>query len=286
MGINVASNFDVSTNLPLDSRSVRADNTARDAIGSGLRFEGLKVYVLSEQKTFVLKGGITNAHWAEDGGSPVPDVSATGQVVTGGDKLVIQPLIANQAIYVEGSSGPVTTHATEPFDLTSNVNHRVNGMLITVVGLHDTNTVTIPVSDTTAGMVPKEVTLKKFQAATFRIVFYSTTYRVVLISTNFLGGGGVTKVATLTSSGTIASDVDYVLADATSGNLALTLPASALYKTLHIVRKDSSANTVTISRAGSDQILTAEGLVNSVTLPYQANNLKIAGVATNLWGPL
>lgn len=85
MGINVASNFDVSTNLPLDSRSVKADITARNAIASGVRFDGLKVYVIATQKTYVLKGGITDSDWYEDGGAgsgvtSVADVTARNNI--------------------------------------------------------------------------------------------------------------------------------------------------------------------------------------------------------------
>lgn len=65
MGIALGSNFDVQTNLPLDSRAVVADITARDAISSLRRYEGMSVYVIATQKEYTLKGGITNAEWTE-----------------------------------------------------------------------------------------------------------------------------------------------------------------------------------------------------------------------------
>ena len=67
MGITLGSNFDVQTGLPLDSRTVVADLTARDAINALQRYEGLEVYVESEEKKFFLKGGITNSDWVESG---------------------------------------------------------------------------------------------------------------------------------------------------------------------------------------------------------------------------
>jgi Tol biopolymer transport system component len=53
--------------LPLDERHKFTDLTARDALSALRRYEGLMVYVVSEQKRYHLKGGITNAHWEEIG---------------------------------------------------------------------------------------------------------------------------------------------------------------------------------------------------------------------------
>lgn len=62
-GIQLTTNFDVNTGLPLDSREVVADLTARDAISDLVRYEGLEVYVTAEAKSFKLVGGITNDDW-------------------------------------------------------------------------------------------------------------------------------------------------------------------------------------------------------------------------------
>jgi len=71
MGIAIGSNFDMQAALPLDSRDVVADNTARNAIPSGVRFLGMKVTVISPNMvTYVLKDGITNANWEIDGTNP------------------------------------------------------------------------------------------------------------------------------------------------------------------------------------------------------------------------
>lgn len=67
MGIVLGSNFTVNTNLPLDDRIIVADLTERDALVAGRRYEGLIVYVISEQKSYQLQAGITNVDWVEFG---------------------------------------------------------------------------------------------------------------------------------------------------------------------------------------------------------------------------
>lgn len=69
MGIVLASNFDLQTGLPLDSRLVVADLTARDAISPLVRYQGMLVYVVASQTNFQLVGGIDNLDWQELSGS-------------------------------------------------------------------------------------------------------------------------------------------------------------------------------------------------------------------------
>lgn len=69
MSIIVGSNFDLQTGLPLDDRTVVADQTARDAIPALQRYEGLTVYVLADEANYQLVGGITNGDWVESGSS-------------------------------------------------------------------------------------------------------------------------------------------------------------------------------------------------------------------------
>lgn len=170
MGIELGSNFDMKTGLPLDSRFVVNDDTARNAIPSGIRYDGLLVYVKSTKKLWQLQGGITDDLWREAGGA--------------------------------GGSGKF-----------SNI---------------------------------------------------------------------VTK-----TSGTHALDgtEDLVICDATSGNVVIDLAAMVISARVTLLRLDAvEANTVTINRAGADQILTELGLVNSVTLPYQGNKTQLDGISANLWG--
>lgn len=72
MGIELGSNFDVKTALPLDSRLIVDDLTARDAIDGLIRYEGMIVYVISEATNFQLIGGVDNVNWRELSGSGAP----------------------------------------------------------------------------------------------------------------------------------------------------------------------------------------------------------------------
>lgn len=69
MGIPLASNFDIGSPIPIDSRSVVADLTARDAIAAGRRFIGMSVFVLSDSNNYQLVGGILDADWQEFAGA-------------------------------------------------------------------------------------------------------------------------------------------------------------------------------------------------------------------------
>jgi hypothetical protein len=88
MGITLGSNFTVNTNLPLDDRMQVADNTARDALVSGRRYEGLIVYSVAAGVNYQLVGGILNANWTALGGSGsgvtvVADITARDAILAG-----------------------------------------------------------------------------------------------------------------------------------------------------------------------------------------------------------
>ena len=70
-GIPLSSNFNLNAQLPLDERMVAADLTARDAIVTTDRYEGLICYVESEQITYQLRGGLANINWETFGGGDV-----------------------------------------------------------------------------------------------------------------------------------------------------------------------------------------------------------------------
>lgn len=65
MGISLGSNFDIQTALPLDSRLVVADTTARDAIAALRRYEGMIVYSEADETNYQLVGGIANGDWVQ-----------------------------------------------------------------------------------------------------------------------------------------------------------------------------------------------------------------------------
>lgn len=61
-----ADNFPVAYgNELLGSYKTVADITARNAIPTERREEGNKVYVISEEITYKLKGGLTNSNWVQ-----------------------------------------------------------------------------------------------------------------------------------------------------------------------------------------------------------------------------
>ena len=79
MGIQLGSNFTMNAALPLDDRQTVADLTARNAILSGKRYEGMLVYVESEQTNYQLVGGILDANWTELSGSGGTSSSVSGK---------------------------------------------------------------------------------------------------------------------------------------------------------------------------------------------------------------
>jgi hypothetical protein len=83
-GIILGSQFRLNTALPLDERQQFATVTARDALDALRRWEGMIVYVLENETTYQLVGGITNSDWVvRDGGGAVglPIGGAAGQVL-------------------------------------------------------------------------------------------------------------------------------------------------------------------------------------------------------------
>jgi len=63
MGIRISSQFDLRSQLSLDSRFVRGTLADRDLIQDFQRYEGLMCFVQEDGFTWQLVGGITNAHW-------------------------------------------------------------------------------------------------------------------------------------------------------------------------------------------------------------------------------
>lgn len=76
-GIQLGFPFERTTASPIDFYAKVADITARDAIPSGIRFQGMVVFCVSDTKTYQLKAGITNSDWVEygsgSGSAPIVD---------------------------------------------------------------------------------------------------------------------------------------------------------------------------------------------------------------------
>ena len=85
MAITLASNFDINAALPIDSRFTVADNTARDAIAAGVRYEGLTVHVVATSLNWQLQGGITNGDWVDISVSSGGSGGGAENLITDGD---------------------------------------------------------------------------------------------------------------------------------------------------------------------------------------------------------
>ncbi len=112
MGIVLASNFDVNTGLPLDSREKVADNTARDAIGSGVRYEGMTVYVVATAKNWQLQGGILNANWVQPSGADATKANLAGGNTFTGTQVFSDAVIRSALGTVVASAGTNQAGAT------------------------------------------------------------------------------------------------------------------------------------------------------------------------------
>lgn len=116
MGITLTSNFDVNAALPLDSRMVVADLTARDAIAAGRRFQGMCVYVIADTLTYQLKTGVLNTDWVEYGGGIAAATFVEKFSGDGGNlvfTLTNDPLaIENTMVFVDGVYQQKTTSYT------------------------------------------------------------------------------------------------------------------------------------------------------------------------------
>lgn len=101
------------------------------------------------------------------------------------------------------------------------------------------------------------------------------------------GGAASTFTVQVNKSTSISADTTVtsasntnIFADATSGNITVTLPAASTTDKKFLVKKiDSSANTVTVTRAGSDTI---EGS-NTVVLTAQYQWLVVQSDGTATW---
>lgn len=72
----IISSFRRAYQGPIETNRTVADSTARDAISSLVRWEGMIVYVVADGLTYTLVGGIDNADWELFGG--VPDAPSDG----------------------------------------------------------------------------------------------------------------------------------------------------------------------------------------------------------------
>lgn len=108
-GIPLSSNFTVNTALPIEDRMSVATITARNAIPTLRRWEGMLVYVVADKKHYALINGLTDASWTElsgGGGNLVSWLTATAYK-TG------NTVIQSNKIYIANSDHTSGTFATD-----------------------------------------------------------------------------------------------------------------------------------------------------------------------------
>lgn len=253
MGITLTSNFDVNAALPLDSRMVVADLTARDAIAAGRRFQGMCVYVLADTLTYQLKTGILNTDWVEYGGTSaatfVEAFSGDGGTLT--FTLANDPLaIENTMVFVDGVYQQKTlSYTLSTTDVTFDVAPPIGVDNIEVMYTTPTGALVIPDDYiTTVHILNGAVTAEKLAVgALARASVFST-------SANY----------------TATSAEDIILVDAGAGVRTITLPtAVGINGRKYTIKKiDSSINKVVIDGDGTETI---DGLLTFGL--YNANDL-------------
>lgn len=93
--------------------------------------------------------------------------------------------------------------------------------------------------------------------------------------------GGATSVRSVTSNTTVLADDDIILADATTGQITVTLPSAATAgRNLTVKKMDASSNAVVLNRVGSDTIDGDTQLY--ITSQYDAPMIQSDGSRWNL----
>lgn len=95
-----------------------------------------------------------------------------------------------------------------------------------------------------------------------------------------LGGLGVTITSTAVTPYTVVSTDNYIVIDATAGAKVVNLPAAnTSVRRIVIIKKDNSANAVTINCAGADTIEAAV----SKTLNAQYSKVTLVSDGISIW---
>lgn len=156
---------------PLDDSFIQVDATARDAIVSGIRYDGMLVYVVADQTMYQLQGGITNGDWVAAGGGgggalPVVDL-ATGNGILTAFTLSVDPgTEENVEVYLDGVRQSTAEYSISTTTLTFTTAPYNGATLMFVSG--SINTVNVPAngSVTTAKIAANAVTHDKMAART------------------------------------------------------------------------------------------------------------------------
>lgn len=156
---------------PLDDSFIQADLTARDAIVSGIRYDGMLVYVVADQTMYQLQGGITNGDWYAAGGggggsAPVVDLDTGDGVLTDFTLTQDPGNEDNVAAYIDGVRQSTAEYSVSGTTLTFGFAPYNGASLMFVTG--GVTVVNVPADDsvTTPKIVDGAVTSEKMAART------------------------------------------------------------------------------------------------------------------------
>lgn len=216
--------------LSLDDRSVVADLTARDAIASGRRYEGMPVFVVSEGLVYRLVGGTSNFDWVEEGsGVAVP--------------LVVNDLTERDAILVGDRTDGMFVYVVDEgrtFQL-------VNGLTNFDWQIVPTRDGVIPVADSTARDAINSI--YRYEGMLVYQLSDDTTYqlRAGITNAHWTGAFG----AALTFTPAFASFIGTSVSS-TATTVLLSF-ANTVVNSLNIAR--TSATRITPSVAGTYELV-------------------------------
>ena len=119
MAYPVADSFGRTTASPRFADEVFDTLAERDAYASGLRYEGLLVYVKEDETSYRLKGGTDNADWVIDGGGSGSGVVVVADIAAR-DAIPDDERTQGMIVFVED----IFQHFTISGDLTDDANWR------------------------------------------------------------------------------------------------------------------------------------------------------------------
>lgn len=184
MGIELGSAFTRKSANPLDDSLIVADLTARNALASGVRYEGMLVYVTSEQTNYQLIGGVADSNWQELSGSgggviTVADIAARNAIATDDryDGLLVY-VIADQKNY-QLRGGTTDSYWVELYNSTGEFN-TIDAVTASATLTASQNCVLVDASSGDITLTLPAATLKKI----FNIVRIDSSTNVVTVAAN------------------------------------------------------------------------------------------------------
>jgi len=175
---SIISQFSRAYNSPIEVNRQVATATERDAINSSVRWEGMLVYVVADNVTYELAGGISNGDWQVLGG--LQDAPSDGQIY--GRKNGAWSIISNAptgddgttGLILKGSSSGTYTTSTQEWEWSKFGNQVYFSLRVTGVdGTSPTGEFQIDLSTTTIPGIASIYSLFNVVTNNFPINFYS-----------------------------------------------------------------------------------------------------------------